>query len=138
MVINSGMAHMDERKWNLGSQGEHPVDKFWGERFLTQDTKASPEFSEKDCASDEGKPKILLDKYKGAWVPFGGGIHQCPARHWVKNQMIISLAMITSAFEIELLSSDEELRIDMAKYGLGALNPGGKAPFRIRRRRTPV
>lgn len=30
LVINSAMAHMDERHWNLGTHGEHPIDKFWG------------------------------------------------------------------------------------------------------------
>ena len=138
MVINSAMAHTDERNWNLGTEGEHPVDKFWGERFLTPSTEASAEASDMDNGSYQGKPTFSLNRYKGAWVPFGGGVHQCPARHWVKNQMLISLAMITGAFEIELLNSDRDLSVDLSKYGLGTLNPGEKAPFRIRRKRTSV
>ena len=135
LVINSAMAHMDERNWNLGTQGEYPVEKFWGERFLTHSAPSSAEADRIKSGSDEGKPKFSLNQYKGAWVPFGGGIHQCPARHWVKTQMLISLAVITGTFEIELMNKEKDLRIDLAKYGLGALNPGEQAPFRIRRKR---
>ncbi|KAL8657482.1 MAG: hypothetical protein Q9226_001876 [Calogaya cf. arnoldii] len=131
LVINSAMAHMDERNWNLGIQGERPVDTFWGQRFLTQSTGPSAEASDIKSGLDQEKPTFSLHRYKGAWVPFGEGIHQCPARHWVKTQMLISLAMITGTFEIELLCSDKDLRVDLSKYGLGALNPGEKAPFRI-------
>ena len=135
LVINSAIAHMDERNWNLGSRGEYPVRKFWGERFLTQSTETSDEANDNN---DRAKPKYSLSQYKGAWVPFGGGIHQCPARHWVKTKMLVSLAMISGTFEIELLNRPEDLKVDLAKYGLGALNPGEKAPFRIRRRTALV
>ena len=42
--------------------------------------------------------------------------------------------MISGAFEVELMDSDKDMRNELAKYGPGALNPGEKAPFRIRRR----
>ena len=135
LVVNSAIAHMDERNWNLGPQGEYPVGKFWGERFLSQCSKTSDEASDID---DRAKPKYSLNQYKGAWVPFGGGIHHCPGRHWVKTQMLVSLAMITGIFEIELMKKQEDLKVDLAKYGLGALNPGEKAPFRIRRKAALV
>ena len=135
LVINSGMAHMDERNWNLGPQNQYPVTKFWGERFLTPDTAEGSDQADKTLGTRNGKPKFSLSKYKGAWVPFGGGIHQCPARHWVKTQMLVSLAMIIGSFDIELLDGGKELEVGLAKYGLGALNPGEKAPFRIRRKR---
>ena len=136
LVINSGMAHMDQRNWNLGPQNQYPVTKFWGDRFLTPDTADASEQADNVPRTENGKPKFSLSKYKGAWVPFGGGVHQCPARHWVKTQMLVSLSMIIGAFDIELLDSEKELKVGLAKYGLGALNPGEKAPFRIRRKRT--
>ena len=72
-------------------------------------------------------------------MPFGGGVHQCPARHWVKAKMLNSLATMLGSFEIELLDDGKkELRVDLAKYGLGALNPGEKTPFRIRRKRVAM
>ena len=131
LVINSAIAHMDKRNWNLGTQGQYPVDQFWGERFLTQNARPSDKAGDID---HQAKPKYSVSQYKGAWVPFGGGIHQCPARHWVKTKMLVSLAMITGVYEIELLNRQDDLKVDLAKYGLGALNPGEKAPFRIRRK----
>ena len=52
--------------------------------------------------------------------------------------MLISLAMITGTFEIELINKEEQLKVDLAIYSLGALNPGEKAPFRIRRKTALV
>lgn len=64
--------------------------------------------------------------------------------------MLLSFAVINAAFEIELLplgrsngGGGEEvegkgkgglLGVDTSKYGLGTLQPGGRAGFRIRRR----
>lgn len=156
IVMSSAMAHMDKRNWNLGVLEEHPVTNFWAERFLTIGDDASRSSSEistvnapsivKSPAStpslsavsnpDVLEPKFSLNSYSGAWIPFGGGIHQCPGRHWVKLQMLLSFAMINAAFDIELLSGKEKLRVDMAKYGLGALQPAEKVGFRIRRKKA--
>ena len=151
VVISSAMAHMDKRNWNLGTMEEHPVEKFWADRFLnyggtlSRSSSASSAIST-DSAIDltipednfpkpkSAEPKFSLNGYSGAWVPFGGGIHQCPGRHWVKMQMLLSFAIISSTFDIELLSGDGKLTVDMAKYGLGALNPAEKVRFRIKRK----
>ena len=151
VIINSNIAHMDERNWNTGAEGEHPVTSFWGQRFLIQDPDSKPrppssEGTDSGYASATDSPaesktetkRFSLERYKGAWVPFGGGFHMCPGRHWVKTQMLLSFAIITAAFDIELLDGREELRIDTSRYGLGALYPAEKARFRIRRKRAIV
>ncbi len=158
IVVSSAMAHMDKRNWNVGTMGEHPVESFWADRFLNGGGKTSRSSSQCSTVStpsasksptdtpcmsavsdpDSRKPQFSLNSYSGAWVPFGGGIHQCPGRHWVKLQMLLSFAMISSAFDIELQAGKEKLRVDMAKYGLGALQPAEKAGFRIRRKKTIV
>ena len=157
MVISSAMAHMDPRNWRTtGPQGQHPVETFWAERFLTCGTnppqqrppppRAPSTLSPTTSAvanppgvsgpDDLSEPKFSLNGYSGAWVPFGGGIHQCPGRHWVKLQMLLGFAVINAAFEIELVGKvGEDLRVDMRKYGLGTLQPVEKAGFRIRRRK---
>ena len=149
VVISSAMAHMDKRNWNLGTMEEHPVEKFWAERFLTYGGNLSRSSSASSTVSTDSavdmstmddnflksnlaEPKFSLNGYSGAWVPFGGGIHQCPGRHWVKMQMLLSFAIISSTFDIELLAPGEKVKVDMAKYGLGALNPAEKVKFRIR------
>lgn len=50
------------------------------------------------------EPHFSLKGHSGAWISFGGDTHQCPGRHWVKKQMILSFAVINDAFEIELLT----------------------------------
>lgn len=149
VIINSNIAHMDERNWNTGARGEHPVTSFWGQRFLTSspDSKSSltpsegldSGYSSATESPAESKTQIKgfsLENHKGAWIPFGGGYHICPGRHWVKTQMLLSFAMITEAFDIELLDAQKELRIDTSRYGLGALYPAEKARFRIRRKQA--
>ncbi|KAL8772128.1 MAG: hypothetical protein Q9209_002563 [Squamulea sp. 1 TL-2023] len=101
IVMSSAMAHMDKRNWNLGMKDEHPVDSFWADRFLTcsvgsnQSDAASPIISSNHTTNSPAstyvpatsikvaslQPKFSLNGYGGAWVPFGGGIHQCPGRH---------------------------------------------------------
>lgn len=139
MVINSAMAHTDPRNWNTGPSEQHPVESFWSDRFLTYDSK--PRQTKVETAStipdgpDESEPRFSLKGYSGAWIPFGGGVHQCPGRHWVRTQMLLSFALINAAFEIEILQPEETLRADTGKYGLGVMQPGEKARFRIRRRK---
>ncbi|KAL8811175.1 MAG: hypothetical protein Q9223_006229 [Gallowayella weberi] len=154
IVVSSASAHMDKRNWNVGSLGEHPVDQFWADRFLTYTCKSTQPSAAKTTATTSMTPpstvasapvsalhekhsqdvRFSLNGYGGAWIPFGGGIHQCPGRHWVKLQMLFSFAMINQAFEIELLDTKDRLRVDMRKFGLGALQPAEKARFRIRRK----
>ena len=153
IVISSAMAHMNKANWNLGAMEEYPVERFWAERFLTYggESRSRPSVSRVsstssnssttsassiDTNSHPSAPKFSLDGYRGAWVPFGGGIHQCPGRHWVKLQMLLSFAMISAAFDIEIVGNQEKLSVDMAKYGLGALQPAEKVAFRIRRKRS--
>lgn len=142
MVINSAMAHTDRRNWNTGINDEHPVESFWSDRFLTYGPK--PRWGNAEASStvsngiDANEPRFSLKGYSGAWIPFGGGIHQCPGRHWVKSQMLYSFAAINAAFEIELVHSNETLRLDTQKYGLGVMQPGEKFRFRVRRRKAVV
>ena len=152
MVISSAMAHMDKRNWRMSPQEKHSVDTFWADRFLTYSTNAPepalPSLNLGDTTavatparvstSDPSNPKFSLNGYNGAWIPFGGGIHQCPGRHWVKLQMLLSFAVINAAFEIEILGKGDGLSVDMRKYGLGCLQPAEKAGFRIRRRKAAV
>ena len=149
IVISTAMAHMDKRNWNLGFMEEHPVESFWAERFLNYNspsarqtppassstvTKSSIAPSPDGAISDPPEPKFSLNGYANTWIPFGGGIHECPGRHWVKLRMLLTFAVISSTFDIELLAPHETVRPDIAKYGFGALPPVEKAGFRIRRR----
>lgn len=139
ILMSSRVAHMDRQNWDLGSGEEHPVEEFWAERFLTKDkvgdNKAvGPDGTSCGTQSRNRGSRFSFNGYSGAWIPFGGGIHQCPGRHWVKLQMILCFAMICSSFEIELTDGAKHPQQDMRKYGLGALQPKNLTPFRIRRK----
>ncbi|KAL9124080.1 MAG: hypothetical protein Q9217_006553 [Psora testacea] len=156
MVVSSAMAHMDKHNWNTGMLEERPVENFWAERFLTyrsETTRSSSSSSIVKSQIKEGNPKDFLPStiaphskppepryslngYNGAWIPFGGGIHQCPGRHWVKSQMLLSFALVNAAFDIELAPGPAKLKVDMGKYGLGALQPAEKVAFKIKRKRN--
>ena len=147
IVVNSAMAHMDPANFNEGAEKRQPVTRFWGERFLLPGKLGNASAYEQDPSpthspgamvdeKEVGQSTFSLDKYKGAWIPFGGGAHQCPGRHWVKVQMVVSLALFIKGFEIELLDQREgqEVKVDMRRYGMGALEPGERVRGRVRRR----
>ena len=149
ILISSRIAHMDKDNWSR--KGEPPVHDFWAERSLTWKHESKPRLSPKSEA-----PEIINghDQYDarqdhtsfenarfstaglaGKWIPYGGGPGICPGRHFAKNIMLLTSALMFSAFEIELLVEEKwQPQMDMRYYGLGVLPPKGKAPFRIRRR----
>ena len=100
-----------------------PVHEFWAERFLRGSTpKGDLVFSLKDRA--------------GTWLPYGGGQRKCPGRHFAKLEMISSLAILLTLFDIEISDAASTIpNNDMRGFGFGTLWPKEKMPVRIRRRR---
>lgn len=139
IVISSHMAHMDKRNFSTGTQESHPIERFWADRFLTYPRTTEPTDRGTDTSREPDtapqRPKFSLNGMAGAWIPYGGGIHQCPGRHWVKIQILSSFALFCSAFDIELLNPALDPQMNTAKYGLGAMGPKNQTPFRIRRKR---
>ncbi len=139
VVISSHTAHMDKQNWSNGPGKSHPPEEFWADRFLVdpkelEASSVGPTDVLPSVDKSERGAKFSLNGLAGAWIPFGGGIHQCPGRHWVKLQMILSFAMVCMAFDIELEEKESMLEPGMSKFGLGALPPKTKVAFRIRRR----
>jgi cytochrome P450 len=120
-VICSLSTHMDPETWKLHAQ-ETPVDQFCPERFL--------EIS----ASNPRIVKFSLNGREGAFVPYGGGSHHCPGRHFSKRQMMYTTALMVSLFDCEILADETALQMDTHKFGFGSLSPIGKVPVKLRRR----
>lgn len=118
-------SHVEHRQpyWNaIDELGKHhgPSD-FWAERFLVD---------------DGGETKFSLEGKQGRWMPYGMGEHMCPGRHFAKYEMMLSFAVLVSAFDIELLSpADWRPDDNLARYGYGAQTPKQKVAFRIRRQK---
>ncbi|KAI9690876.1 MAG: hypothetical protein M1822_008495 [Bathelium mastoideum] len=150
IIIDTYTSHMDSKVWNSGPpDNPHPLDTFWAERFLVDPedpcsgplsqnhplhhAKRSQRPSQRPTPDRESRPKFSMKGLDGAWVPFGGGIHICPGLQFAKQNILLSVAMAISSFEIELLTMSD-LKPDTVYYGLGVLPPKGKVPFRIRRK----
>ena len=156
MLISSYNAQMDAKVWSRGDKPSvPPVTRFWAERFLesseptlrstvdssTLDSlplgetqgKASNPSSENSETSKTAK--FSLKGLSGAWIPYGGGQRMCPGRHFAKQEMISSLALMLALFDIELVDEAGKLPDnDMEGFGFGALWPKGKLRVRMRLR----
>ena len=140
----SRAVHLNASLWNTGSANDsHPVDEFWADRFLTypdQDTVARENKTHRpmpgSCEEDGPgtAPVFSLKGLEKCWVPFGGGPTMCPGRTFAKNEMLGSFAILSTKFDVELLTQDQDVKPDMSFFSIGVTPPKGNIPFRIRRR----
>lgn len=135
--------HMDEQLWN--PKGESPpVSTFWGRRFITY---SDPKSFEKDQVEKKlggtsrsknltgTTPRFSADGLGCKWFPFGFGERMCPGRYFAKHQMLLTFAVLSTSFEIELQVADGwKPKPDMTHFGYGIMPPASQTPFRIRRR----
>ncbi len=83
VFVNSGISHMDDHFWNT-KNGLHPVDSFWGERFIVDPSDPlsgpiRPEImhevkseKKKSEAPQSDKPFVSMNGLEGSWIPYGG------------------------------------------------------------------
>ena len=141
MLVATTPAHMDKSLWNTGQADEHPLDRFWAERFLVYPSnpwsgptrKAQIQESKKNYTGDT--PVFSTNGLEGAWFPYGGGFRACPGRHFAKREIIMTFATMVTMFDIEVDGS-KALKTDPRANGLGAQRPRHAIPFRIRKRNT--
>ncbi|THV97343.1 cytochrome P450 [Aureobasidium pullulans] len=161
LVAASYIAHHDTKVWNQGTVDDpHPLNQFWAERFLLKtgsdhsgpllqsyrkkhvDIPATtrPELPVRvDSAMEDSavqpEVKYSTDGLAGAWVPYGGGQSLCPGRHYAKQEMLMTFAIMSTCFDIEILQEPGEVTLpDLGYFGLGVLPPKNKTRCRIRRR----
>lgn len=151
IALSSRSAAMNPAIWNAGTPSDpHPLDQFWADRFLVYDSDPSSGPSRKDNSTirtsqrerdaeseSEEAPRFSMNNVAGGWIPYGGGERICPGRHFAKQEIISSFAMLFTHYDIELLTpGDWAPRPNMKFFPFGGLPPVGKIPFRIRRRKT--
>ena len=141
VLVATTPAHMDENVWNTGRANQHPLNRFWAERFLVypNDPASGPtrrvQNRESAKVSEGNAPAFSLDGLGGSWIPYGGGFRACPGRHFAKREIIMTFAIMVTMFEIEVDGS-QALETDPRANGLGAQRPRHRIPFRIRKRET--
>jgi cytochrome P450 len=132
VIVCNYSEHMDEALWKSETNTSRPsspppLTQFWGRRFLTS-TPDAP-----------GTPVFAAENIGRKWIPFGSGERMCPGRHFTKHQMLLTFALLTETFDIELLSREgERPEPDLTHFGYGTMGPDRSTPFRIRRKGYPV
>ena len=141
VLIATTPAHMDGKVWNTGKINEHPIHRFWADRFLIY--PGDPCSGPVKRTSHQETSKLLegndavfsLDGLEGSWIPYGGGFRACPGRHFAKREILMTVAVMVTLFDIEIDGS-RALQTDPRVNGLGAQRPKNPIPFRIRKRNT--
>ncbi|KAF2642014.1 cytochrome P450 [Massarina eburnea CBS 473.64] len=116
-ISSSTPGHFNPDVWSKNQYP--PVDVFWAGRFLKQ---------------DGDKVQFSKGGVEGSWLPFGGGWNMCPGKRFAKLQAIVTVAMLVTQFDIDVLASGRGIKMSMKSFGVGILGPSGKVPVRIRRR----
>ena len=112
--LSSRTGAMNKDVWNAGTVEEpHPLDGFWEERFLVYpDNPFSGPLRKKKQATDGSppsqkgstdQPTFSVAGLNGAYLPFGGGPGICPGRHFARQEVLTTLAVLALRFDIELL-----------------------------------
>ena len=138
----SYVVHRDPIAWStIDPDQSHPIEIFWSERFLTYptslDSQLSHGFQDKDAAFPHNSTaSFSLDNLSGSFMPHSGGRGICPGQHFARYEIITTLAIFVTMFDIELVdkTSEEKTQPDLAGFGFGALKPKGRVPVRIKRR----
>jgi len=111
----SEIAHYDEDVW--GTE-EHPASEFWAERHLKY-VDSGQVYEETGLAKREAKYEMT--GRAADFFPYGGGMAMCPGRHFAKQEIMLTLAMFASRFDVEFV---EWLDMDGTKAGRPAKNDG--------------
>lgn len=134
ILIFTSPVMQDDAAWTrAGKPPLRPFEKFWADRFL-----APKNASQHKTGDEEMKDlEFSLRGLAGRWMPFGGGQHLCPGRHYAKRQIIGSFSFFFANYELELLdeAGSSKVEPDMRWFPSGSLPPNRQVPFRIRRRR---
>ena len=110
---------------------EHPASKFWAQRHIQHDS-AGTHFS--------------MAGQKTSFFPFGGGANICPGRQFAKLEVITTVALVLSKFEIEVQAwttvdgkpSNRPAKSDVRYCGTGAMAPDRDLQVRWKRIATQL
>ena len=97
ILTNSTPGHMDPATSSTGTNANYHPFKFWVGRFLRHDQLT-------------GTSEFSLEGKEGSWMPFGGGSHICLGRRFAKYEIILTVAFLTTVYDVEVLASQQSLR----------------------------
>lgn len=117
------VAHYDEAIWAAAG---HTASEFWAERHIKYVS---------------GKRTFAMAGHMSSYFPFGGGANICPGRHLAKFEILTTVGLIISEFDIELdgwtkpdgSPSDRAAESDKRYCGAGAMPPDRDMKVRWKR-----
>lgn len=110
------VAHYNDSVWNAA--GGHPADTFWAERHIRY-------------TEDGTKRTYAMAASPASYFPFGGGANICPGRRLAKFEILTTVALVVSRFDIEFVGwnhadgspSSRAAESDLRFSGSGAMPP---------------
>ncbi|EED16620.1 cytochrome P450, putative [Talaromyces stipitatus ATCC 10500] len=125
-------AHYEESVW--GSTG-NPASEFWAERHIKyiDDKKENGEIERKRVFAMAGRPS--------SYFPFGGGPPICPGRHFAKHEILTTIGMLVTKFDIEFVEwvnfdgspSDRPAQNNQQYCGAGSMPPDREMKIKMKR-----
>ncbi|KAI9876911.1 MAG: hypothetical protein M1830_005312 [Pleopsidium flavum] len=147
VIVPAGAAHRDQSFWNT-KDGEHPLDRFWADRFLaypndprsgprrnTAADSCNPEEETTKTAADPTKAKFVSLGLANSFMPYGIGERTCPGRGFARREIVAFCAIMVDQFDIEILSTEKDFDLSPAFYGIGTQRPLRRIPFKVRKRK---
>ncbi|KAH8682621.1 cytochrome P450 [Xylariales sp. PMI_506] len=129
----SEIALCDESVWSTKG---HPALEFWAERHIKY----------VEVTDETGKVKrerqFVLAGRANEFFPYGGGVSMCPGRFFAKQEIMLTLGMLVSNFDIEFVQwrnldgspSTRAAENDSKWAGAAAMPPDRDMEVRWRRR----
>ncbi|OLN96876.1 Cholesterol 7-alpha-monooxygenase 2 [Colletotrichum chlorophyti] len=129
----TNIAHQDEKTW---AHDGHEASKFWAERHVK---------SVKMVTNDKGQvtteKQFVLAGKANEFFPYGGGVSMCPGRHFAKQEILLTIALLVTRFDIQFVdwvhmdgSKSERPPMDDQRYfGSAAVPPDRDVKLRWKR-----
>ncbi|KAL4922571.1 cytochrome P450 [Aspergillus aurantiobrunneus] len=136
--------HMEPSVWSTGENEGHLVEEFYIGRWLEPNSdRDSPELpgltaphltTNTASSTSTSEVKFIADVARGAWMPFGGGHNLCPGRRFANCMVFLSVALLVTMYDCEVLSDVRNLGMSMPTFGFGISPPDRKVRVNMRRR----
>ncbi|VBB84294.1 Putative Cytochrome P450 E-class, group IV [Podospora comata] len=127
------ISHLDEEVWG---DEDHPATEFWAARHLKYVDETDENGNVKKV------PQFSMAGRQNDWFPYGGGISICPGRHFAKQEIMLTTAIIVARFDLELVEwvnkdgtpSDRPAQNDVKYAGAASVPPDREMRVRFTRR----
>ncbi|KAF3356191.1 hypothetical protein VdG1_06519 [Verticillium dahliae VDG1] len=110
----TSLAGLDEGVW---ARDGHPATEFWPGRHIR--------------TNDQGHEEFVFTAKSSEFFPYGGGVSMCAGRHFAKQEIMFTIALLVSRFDVEFTEwthldgspSDREALGDPSYVGAASVPP---------------